>query len=126
MTKRVIWTTANWLMLLMFLLSVAVQYNDPDPLRWMSIYGAAAAVCVLELRRRTPAWAPALVAIIAIVWAGTIVARAYDVPILSMFAQWEMKDVHIEEAREMYGLVIVALWMTAVAAARVRARRARA
>ena len=31
----------NGLMCALFLLSVVVQWNDPDPLRWMAIYGAA-------------------------------------------------------------------------------------
>ncbi|MEO7822999.1 MAG: transmembrane 220 family protein, partial [Gemmatimonadaceae bacterium] len=45
-------------MLLMFVFSTAVQLNDPDPLAWMAIYAAAAAVCGLEIRRRGPVWAP--------------------------------------------------------------------
>ena len=53
-----LWTAANALMLPLFVLSVVVQYNDPDPIRWMSIYGAAAVVCGLELRRKTPLWLP--------------------------------------------------------------------
>jgi hypothetical protein len=35
-----------------------------------------------------------------------------------------MKDVHVEEAREMYGLTIVAVWMIAIATATwLRAKR---
>src|SRR5687768_2545882 len=97
------WTLANGIMLLMFLFSATVQVNDPDPLVWMSIYGAAAAVCGLEMRRRAPAWAAAALALIALVWAGSLYYRAHEVPISSLFAEWEMQDLRIEEAREMYG-----------------------
>lgn len=122
--KARFWTLANVIMLLMFLFSTAVQFNDPDPLVWMGIYGAAAVVCGLEIRRRTPAWAPAGVALIAIVWAGSLYYRAHDVPVSSLFAEWEMQDLRIEEAREMYGLLIVGVWMIVIAS--VGWRRAKA
>jgi hypothetical protein len=117
MTRR-FWTLANAIMLLMFVFSVVVQVNDPDPLVWMAIYGAAAAVCGLEIRRKTPAWAPVAIALIALVWAGSIYSRAHDVPISALFAAWEMRELRIEEAREMYGLTIVGVWMMAIVVAK--------
>lgn len=108
------WTVANAIMLLLFLFAAAVQLNDPDPLVWMGIYIAAAAVCGLEIRRRTPVWAPVALALIALVWAGSLYLRASEVPIGSLFAEWEMGDLRIEEAREMYGLTIVGVWMIVI------------
>jgi hypothetical protein len=122
MTGR-LWTLANGIMLLMFLFSAAVQVNDPDPLVWMGIYGAAAAVCGLEIRRGAPLWAPVGVAVIALVWAGSLYYSANDVPVGSLFAQWEMRDIRIEEAREMYGLTIVAVWMIVIVSVRLARRR---
>ena len=110
-------------MLLMFLFSAALQFNDPDPVRWIGIYTAAAAVCGLEIRRRRSALAALAVAVIALVWAGSLYYRAHEVPLSAMFAEWEMRDLRIEEAREMYGLTIVGLWMLAIAS--VGWRRAR-
>jgi hypothetical protein len=110
-----LWTLANGVMLLMFLLSAAVQFNDPDPLTWIGIYCAAATVCALEIRRRLPLWAPVAIAVISFVWAGSLYFRARSVPIGSLFAAWEMKDLRIEEAREMYGLTIVGVWMIVIA-----------
>jgi hypothetical protein len=111
-------------MLPLFLFSVAVQYNDPDPIRWMAIYGIAAVVCGLELWRRTPTWLPAVVMLIAVAWAIGIGYGAHADAVRHMFDQWEMKNVHVEEAREQYGLTIVAAWMLAVTiAAWRRARR---
>lgn len=42
----------NVLMLLAMVASMAVQYNDPDGIRWMFIYGFAAAMCANALRDR--------------------------------------------------------------------------
>jgi hypothetical protein len=55
------------------------------------------------------------VALIALVWAASLYFGARDVPISSLFAEWEMRDVRVEEAREMYGLAIVAVWMIVIA-----------
>jgi hypothetical protein len=115
---RHFWTLANGIMLVMFLFSAAVQFNDPDPLIWVAIYTAAALVCGMEIGRRTPVWAPVGVAFIALVWAGSLYYGARDVPISSLFAEWEMRDVRVEEAREMYGLAIVAVWMIVIATVR--------
>ena len=112
------WTLANAIMMLLFIFAGVVQFNDPDPLVWMAIYGLAAVVCGLEARRRGPVWAPIALAIIALVWAGTIYYRVRGVPIGSLFAEWEMRDLRVEEAREMYGLAIVGIWMVVIAAAR--------
>ena len=108
------WTVANSIMLLMFLFSAVVQFNDPDPLPWMAIYIAAAVVCGLEIRRKTPMWAPLLLAVLALAWSGYIATRARDVPIIALFAEWEMRNIRVEEAREMYGLAIAGIWMLAI------------
>jgi Transmembrane family 220, helix len=119
--KGHVWTLTNGIMLLMFVFSAAVQFNDPDPVAWIAVYGFAATVCALEIRRRAPIWAPIILSIIALVWAASIFSRAHDVPIVSLFAEWEMRDLRIEEAREMYGLTLVGIWMLVI----VGARRAR-
>jgi hypothetical protein len=54
----------------LFLFAAAVQYNDPDPLRWMAVYGLAALACVLSLARRLPRVVPVLVGLGAVAWAG--------------------------------------------------------
>lgn len=107
-------------MTLLFALAVAVQYNDPDPLGWMAIYGAALVVSALAAWRPGFApWAcPAAVGAIALVWAATIAPRALGkVPLGQMFSRWEMKNVAVEENREMFGLLIVAVWMVVLALA---------
>ena len=114
-----LWTVANLVMLLLFVFAAVVQFNDPDPLAWVAIYLAAALMCAMEMRRTTPIWAPAIVAAIALAWSGYIATRALDVPIGTLFAEWEMRNIRVEEAREMYGLAIVGTWMLVIAGVRL-------
>jgi hypothetical protein len=118
------WSVANGLMCALFVFSAAVQYNDPDPWVWMPVYLAAAAACVVEIRRRTRWYAPVALVALTVLWAGTIAPRVLGkVGFLEMFSAWEMKNVGIEEEREMYGLLIVAVWMGAIGAAAWRRAR---
>lgn len=41
----------NVFLILIFILSAALQYNDPDPYIWISIYLYAAIACYLALRK---------------------------------------------------------------------------
>jgi len=121
--RRHLWTAANAAMLLAFVMSVIVQFNDPDPLLWAAIYTVAAVVCAVELRRRTNPLVPALIATVALIWAATIAPRVLGtVPFGAMFAEFEMANTGIEESREMYGLAFIAGWMIAVAIAAWRRR----
>ncbi|HSA57117.1 MAG TPA: transmembrane 220 family protein [Gemmatimonadaceae bacterium] len=106
------WRVADALFLLMFAFSVVVQFNDPDPLAWAAMYGLAAAASALSLAGRLRPWFPALVGATALVWAVTLAPRVVGrVPFLDMFGAFEMKDVGVEESREMYGLLLIAAWM---------------
>lgn len=121
------WRGANGAMLGLFAFGAIVQVNDPDPLPWMLVYGAAAAACLLAMLRRARWWFPAAVAAACIVWAATIAPRVIgQVPFRDMFGAFEMKDTGVEESREMYGLFLIALWMVVIArrAWREAARRA--
>ncbi len=120
MTREIMWRAADWIMLLAFVLSIAVQYNDPDPFPWVVVYAVAAGACVLGLLGRGPWSYPALVAVGSIAWAASIAPRVVGaVPFRDMFGAFEMESAGIEESREMYGLLIIAAWMTVLA---VRAR----
>jgi hypothetical protein len=105
------------LMTVLLAVAVAVQYNDPDPVQWMAMYGVA---CVLSavavMRGRAPwAWAAA-VGLVALVWGLVVAQGAYGRSHLTeMFQSWEMKSPGVEEAREASGLLIVAAWMAVLA-----------
>jgi hypothetical protein len=104
---------------LLFAVAVAVQYNDPDPARWMALYGAAFLVTLIAARRGSgPTVAAACVGAVALVWGlyWAISSGAALTLYEHMFDAWEMKNASIEEAREASGLFIVAIWMAIVAA----------
>jgi hypothetical protein len=116
-----VWRGANVVLLLAFAFSVIVQFNDPDSLVWIAIYGVAAAACGLELTGRGNVGLPGATAVFAAAWALQIAERSFgQVPFGAMFGDWEMQDPGIEEAREMYGLAIVAVWMVVLAVAAYR------
>jgi hypothetical protein len=125
----VIFRIVNGVMAVLFAVAVAVQYNDPDPIRWMAIYGAAFIVTVMIAARGwAPVFAAAIVGGIALAW-GVYWAVTSGAPLLlyeHMFDAWEMKNTAIEEAREASGLLIVAVWMAVVGAVSARGRRSHA
>jgi hypothetical protein len=99
-------------MALLFLLSVVVQYNDPDPLGWIAIYGAALATCIIALLGRLPRWLPAVVGVAAALWAAILLPTVLgQVSLSEMFRETGMATLEIEEARETLGLALVAIWM---------------
>ena len=116
---------ANWVMTAAFLFSVAVQYNDPDPIRWMLIYGLAALACVLKLRGRLRWYFPAALGATAFGWAASIAPRVIGKTTFGdMFQSFHMINPVVEEAREMGGLLIVAAWMVVLVVASKHARTA--
>lgn len=109
------WKVADVLFLLMFAFSGVVQVNDPDPLAWIAIYGAATLACLLSLAGKLRWQFAVVTGIIALAWAATIAPRVIgQVPFLDMFAEFEMKDIGVEESREMYGLLLIGGWMAAL------------
>lgn len=122
--NRNAWTIANGVMLAAFAFSVVVQFNDPDPFGWALIYAAAAVACGMEVRRRTRWWWPGAVGVVAVAWGTTLAPRVLgSIPFMEMFGAFEMKDVAIEESREMYGLWLIAAWMAAIVVAALHRRR---
>jgi hypothetical protein len=96
----------------LFLFAAAIQYNDPDPLRWMGIYGLAVLACALSLARQLPRLVPVLVGLGAVAWAGTLAPGVIGrVSVGELFQSYGMLSETVEVAREMGGLLIVAVWM---------------
>ena len=114
----------NASMAALFGLAAAVQWNDPDPARWMAVYAAACVSSLMASRGRPPHPAVTVtLAGIAIAWAVAIGVRVGGDSYRHMFDAWEMKTPAIEAAREATGLVIVTGWMLFVAATSQRLRR---
>jgi hypothetical protein len=106
----------KWLaiaMLAVLLASTAVQYNDPDPLRWMLAYLFVAGLTLAELLGRRPAW------LLGLAFAGYLIAALYWSPALAQ-ARWTdfgtlaMRSALHEEVREASGLWLCALWTGAL------------
>ena len=111
----------NYVMILAFLFSVIVQYNDPDPLLWMLIYGAAMIACVLYALGKLPSFLPIMITSIALVWTLSLATQVIGkVGFSELFQAFEMKDERVEVGREFGGLLIITVWMSVLSAVRFR------
>jgi hypothetical protein len=100
----------NRVMAVLFGIAAVLQYNDPDPLRWMAIYGVAGLACLFAGRLSRAA--PAIIGLAAVAWAATLAPGVVGrVTIRELFESYAMKGEPVEEAREMGGLLLVAAWM---------------
>jgi len=105
-------TILNYLMLTAFFVSVIVQYNDPDPLLWMAIYGIAVVICLLAALGKLNWSVSAVMAFAALGGALFLAPRVIGkVAFLEIFESMQMKTIAVEYAREMGGLLIIAVWM---------------
>jgi hypothetical protein len=106
----------------LFALSVAVQYNDPDPLYWMAIYGIALALAVAAALGR----APLLPNAAALGFFAVLAARALPDLLAAReeaFTHWHMLAAKDEVAREAGGLLICATWSAVQTFVAMRSRR---
>ncbi len=102
----------NWLFAVAFALSAAVQYNDPDPVGWMLVYGAAALACLTFGRLRADVWLTALVLAASAAWAAVWLPRAVATPGFgSVLRSMQSPNDGVEMTRELFGLVLVSGWM---------------
>ena len=125
MSEAPVWfRTVSWVMAALYAVSVALQYNDPDPLRWMAIYGAAAVASAMLPARR---WAIPLAlatAGAAVLWAALLFPELWGkVGFTDLWRKMSEKGGAVEVEREVGGLIIVAGWL--VPAALLRRRQAR-
>lgn len=102
-----------------FAAAALLQYNDPNPLTWVALYGAASAMCaVAAARGRAPVSAALALAALTTVWALVLIARLPGPGVYAeMFDAWRMQGGGVEEARESVGLLLVAACSALIAAA---------
>jgi hypothetical protein len=98
----------------LFALCVVLQWNDPDPLAWMAVYGAAALLAARAARGRAPRAAVVALLALAALWMLTLLpgvaefARHGDPGLIA--ASMRAAEPWIEEAREFGGLGLIAAW----------------
>ncbi len=107
-----------------FLLAALVQYNDPDPWRWIAIYLVALACALAFHRGRLHPTFGMVVSLVALAWALTLIPTVVNHPpaLADVFGDAKMYGPGVEEAREAGGLLLVAGWVGALSL-RVRRRR---
>lgn len=119
---------ANLAASLLLSAAAGLQYNDPDPLRWILLYGGAALVC-LAVARSPRCWPiAALLGGLALAWSAALWPALRELRPLQLVESMQARGGLVEEGRESLGLLIVALWMAVlvvVARRAVRPSRAR-
>jgi hypothetical protein len=117
-----------WVFAGLFAVCVVLQFNDPDPVRWIALYGAAAVIAAtLPLARAQPwaRFAGFALAALAAAWAGYLLSRIWGVVSWADLSRdMMMMGGAVEEAREAGGLAIVAIALAALALVRRRWRAA--
>jgi len=91
---------------ILFLISAGLQYNDPDPTLWITIWGAAGFIALASALERVSFTIPLVGGIVA------LIGFFYMYP--EKFEGFEIGagDIkNIEEAREAFGLLIIAIVM---------------
>ena len=119
--------TISAVMGVVFLVAAIFLYNDPDPIAWMGLYGAAAVTSFMGALDRLPRWLPVGVGIVAVVWAGRLLPQmAGHMPLAELVRELEAQTPLIQEGRAALGLVAIAIWMGALAFHAARRPRAQA
>ncbi|MDG2198017.1 MAG: transmembrane 220 family protein [SAR324 cluster bacterium] len=119
LTKSILWKVVTILMTGLLLLSALVQWNDPDPFRWIVCYTLTALLSGFSLVRQLPWWLP-------LVWAAVVLLASLAVGREFLMTEeqfdwgsfWNvvaMKNEAVELGRELGGLLFVTGWMTVLA-----------
>ncbi len=100
----------NGILGILFLLFAGWQFNDPDPIVWMTIYGFTAFICIVSI------WKPLNNKVI---FAGMMILFIYALVLLPGVIDWwnsgeqdtilegmDRTKPYLEETREFFGLMI--------------------
>jgi lysylphosphatidylglycerol synthetase-like protein (DUF2156 family) len=95
---------------LLFAFGAVVQWNDPDPLRWMAAYLAVCGLSVAAVMGRYVPVATAVVLGVLLVWI-VMWSPAFPATSLSAMQSLGMSGLEEEEeVREVWGLSLLATW----------------
>lgn len=94
------------------MVAAALQYNDPDPVRWIALYVAAAAATIAALHSPAGWRAATLVAVVAAVWSAFLWSHVLGgVAATDLWRKMSEQGGLVEEYREAGGLTLVAAWL---------------
>ena len=112
--KHPSWLIAlNVVLALLFVVAAGLQYNDPDPARWIALYGGAAVATVLALHTRRGWLLAGAVGAIGAVWGGLLWADILGQVVFSdMWRKMSEKGGKVEVLREAGGLTLVVTWLS--------------
>ena len=101
----------NRIMAVLFVICAIIQYNDPDPLGWTALYGAAGFACLAAGRARHFWPLAAGVGLAALAWAVWLSPILANLKVRDLARTMHAETPSIELSREFLGLVIVLGWM---------------
>ena len=99
----------NIVLTVIFALFAIVQYNDPDPLPWIAMYGFVAVVSAFAINRRYNRYVLLAGLAVCVVWMVTILPGFLDwieqgMP--SITGSMKAESPYIEYTREFFGLLL--------------------
>jgi hypothetical protein len=110
----------NIIFVILFIFSAAVQYNDPDPLVWISIYLYGALLCYLTFKRKYNYNLYIIGLVVYTVYAiyllfekNGVLSWANDYDAENIVQSMKATKPWIEEAREFFGLLILIVALVA-------------
>ena len=110
-------------MAVLYSLSAGLQVNDPDPVRWMIIYGVAALAAAALPARRMLMIPAALVGLAAAAWGAYLVSQVAGVlEVSDLWLKMNEKGGAVEVGREAGGLATIAGFLLPAAAFRATRR----
>jgi Ca2+/Na+ antiporter len=111
--------TVNVIFMVLFVISAALQYNDPDPYLWIPIYLYPAVLCFLAIRGRYYPMAFLVGIVLYLSYAVFLFFHANGA--LSWITEHSSESIaqsmkagkpYIESAREFFGLLILVFSLT--------------
>ena len=101
----------SYLMAFYFLMSIGVQYNDPDGAIWMLVYGVILITTLFNIFIRSDKVRWILYPLLIVYGVGVFQwSGSFEHSSLDAFMAVGMKNVVQEEVRELWGLVICFIW----------------
>lgn len=106
---------AHGVMALLFFGAMWREASDPDPLRWMIVYGLAAVAALRIAAGRTAWFLGGAVGSVALGWAFVLGRDVWKAkPPLQALTDWSIRAPGAEGLRELAGLGLVVAWMAVI------------